>query len=276
MKTGTAVTTSTFAHHEDQTIRLAYSDHLTGPWQLYEPGALHINQSRFPTVPPKIKELHPIAKKLLDQGDDGTYPHIASPDIVIDEATQTIRMYYHGRTVNGLQLTRMAVSKDGLSFVARGEVLGRPYMRIFQHDGHWFGIAMPGFLYHSKNGLNDFKEGPNIFPHITTRHYGLLKQKNKLLIFWTEIGDSPEQLKLSSMNLTDDWTNWKISNTVSLRKPTRQWEGANLPIEPSKFGAIFQPVNQLRDPAVYTEDGQIFILYSVAGEQGIGIAQLQS
>ena len=33
-------------------------------------------------------------------------------------------------------------------------------------------------------------------------------------------------------------------------------------------------VNQLRDPAIFEEDGRIYLLYSVAGESGIAIAEL--
>jgi hypothetical protein len=34
------------------------------------------------------------------------------------------------------------------------------------------------------------------------------------------------------------------------------------------------PVRQLRDPAIYQEDGRTYLLYSVAGEHGIAIAEL--
>jgi hypothetical protein len=33
-------------------------------------------------------------------------------------------------------------------------------------------------------------------------------------------------------------------------------------------------VNQLRDPAIFEEDGQIYLLYAVAGESGIAIAEI--
>jgi hypothetical protein len=35
-----------------------------------------------------------------------------------------------------------------------------------------------------------------------------------------------------------------------------------------------QAVHQLRDPAVYEEDGRTYLLYSVAGESGIAMAEL--
>jgi hypothetical protein len=34
-------------------------------------------------------------------------------------------------------------------------------------------------------------------------------------------------------------------------------------------------VNQLRDPAIFEEDGRVYLLYSVAGEAGIGIAEIE-
>jgi len=33
-------------------------------------------------------------------------------------------------------------------------------------------------------------------------------------------------------------------------------------------------VDQLRDPAIFEEDGRILLLYAVAGESGIAIAEL--
>ena len=35
-------------------------------------------------------------------------------------------------------------------------------------------------------------------------------------------------------------------------------------------------VRQLRDPAIYEEDGSVYLLYSVAGEDGIAIAKLSN
>ena len=34
------------------------------------------------------------------------------------------------------------------------------------------------------------------------------------------------------------------------------------------------PEHALRDPAVFREDGRLHLLYSVAGESGIGIAEI--
>jgi hypothetical protein len=37
-----------------------------------------------------------------------------------------------------------------------------------------------------------------------------------------------------------------------------------------------QPVNQLRDPAIFEDSGKIYLLYTVAGEQGIAIGELRN
>jgi hypothetical protein len=52
------------------------------------------------------------------------------------------------------------------------------------------------------------------------------------------------------------------------------FEGANLAPAASREGAAREPVNQLRDPAIYEEQGQLYLLYSIAGERGIALAML--
>jgi hypothetical protein len=45
-------------------------------------------------------------------------------------------------------------------------------------------------------------------------------------------------------------------------------------VEPSRGGSIDVPVNQLRDPTIFEEDGRVYLLYTVAGERGIGLAEV--
>ena len=46
-----------------------------------------------------------------------------------------------------------------------------------------------------------------------------------------------------------------------------------MPLKPSAAGAVKGRENALRDPALFVEAGQVFLLYSVAGESGIAIAE---
>ena len=105
-----------FAHHEGRSIRLAYANDLAGPWTLHEPGALQLEDSSFPATAPNLATLHPQAKRWFEAGIDPLYPHIASPEVIVEETQREIRMYYHGRLEDGTQMTRVAVSNDGLHF----------------------------------------------------------------------------------------------------------------------------------------------------------------
>jgi hypothetical protein len=92
-----------------------------------------------------------------------TTPHIASPDVHVDTASQRIVMYFHGLDAVGTQVTRLATSHNGFDFNAQPEVLERSYMRAFQHDGMTYAMAIPGQFYRSKDGMHGFELGPNLF-----------------------------------------------------------------------------------------------------------------
>ncbi len=247
-----------FAHHDGRYIRLAYADDLHGPWRTHEPGVLPLEASHFGG-------------------------HIASPDVHVDHEQRQIRLYYHGAENpsgtggkgggGGPQFSRVALSRNGLDFEASPEILGRPYMRLFRWDGFHYALAMPGVLYRSRNGLTDFEEGPTLFPS-SMRHSALKLDGDRLSVFFSHAGDCPERILLSTIALTPDWRTWRASEPVPVLEPELEYEGGRLALEPSRRGLVMGPVRQLRDPAVYHEDGRTYLLYSVAGEYGIAIAEL--
>ena len=51
-------------------------------------------------------------------------------------------------------------------------------------------------------------------------------------------------------------------------------EGADLPVEPSRRGAINVRLDKLRDPAIFEEGGRIYSLYAVAGKRGIALTEV--
>ena len=79
---------------------------------------------------------------------------------------------------------------------------------------------------------------------------------------------------LSSIDISSDWTDWQESGEVVLLSPEYDWEGADAPLEPSVRSTAYGQVNQLRDPALYVEDGIVYLLYAVAGESGIALARV--
>ncbi|HPU51722.1 MAG TPA: hypothetical protein PK359_09205 [Burkholderiaceae bacterium] len=276
-----------FADHKGSYIRLAYADALAGPWRIHTPGSLSLAQSLFPqqplTAPSPAHEAAALAPRpgFAPEGtpgipgllEDATLPHIASPDVHVDHANRRIVMYYHGLAAFRSQLTRVATSSNGLDFEAREELLGPSYFRVFTHREHQYALAMPGVLLRSRDGLSGFERGPVLFEALQ-RHTAVRVRGDILDIFWTRVSDAPEVIYCSRVDLSGPWTGWTASNTVEVLRPERPWEGADLPVAPSFRGAIGQPVNQLRDPAIFEEDGRCYLLYSVAGESGIAIGEI--
>ncbi|MCH2459719.1 MAG: hypothetical protein MK239_01590 [Gemmatimonadetes bacterium] len=272
-----------FADHKGLYIRMAYADDLKGPWRIYAPGSLQIEDSHFPAEPPEVSrdEAERLRASSRTAGDgishdrlfEATTPHIASPDVHVDDENYRIIMYFHGLEGVSRQSSRVARSPDGIHFQALPEVLGRTYMRIFQHGGYTYAMAMPGQFYRSHNALGGFEEGPRLF-NSSMRHSALLLRDDTLFVFWTQVGHVPERILLSTIDLSSDWRSWSESAPTEILRPEYDWEGADAPLEPSVRSTAYGQVNQLRDPAIFEEDGEVFLLYAVAGESGIALAQV--
>ena len=253
-----------FAHHNGKYIRLAYADRLEGPWKIYEQGTLQLKEA------------------------PGCTGHIASPDVHMDDARQKIRMYFHGPAKRGGgQKSFVATSKDGLHFQAAEEMLGRFYFRAFQWKDAWFAMAKGGTLYRSQDGLSQFVDGSNPFPGGTERdeeantpgprHVALHRVGNELRVYYSSIGDEPERILRRRISLSTDWRAWRASAPEEVLRPELAYEGAELPLKRSVAGAMKGRENALRDPGIFVDaDGRAYLLYSVAGESGIAIAELRS
>lgn len=267
-----------FADHKGRSIRLAYADRVTGPWTIHVPGSLQLADSGFPTEPPPMTDAQFAVLEARwkqtgailshDLRSEFITPHIASPDVHVDADARQIVMYYHGLAAPGSQVTRVATSSDGLQFTAKpGILVDRSYLRVFRHRGETYGLAMPGQIY------RNFEPGPMLF-NPAMRHAALLKRDNTLHVFWTQVGDAPESILVSQIDLSGDWRSWAEGPAATVLRPERPWEGADAPCVPSVRSTAYGQVNQLRDPAIFEDDGHVYLLYAVAGESGIGLAAL--
>lgn len=253
-----------FAHHIGKTIRLAYADRLEGPWRVHDVAALDIKKTPFPG-------------------------HIASPDVIVDEEARQFRMYYHGQGSKDPSLpdqpTCLAMSADGREFAGGREKIGPAYMRVFRHDGWWYAVTMSGHFWRSRDGLGAMERRPRGFQEeaclpgeyregvFYPRHLAVAVRDGRLEMYLSRIGDEPEHILKTSLKLTENWDDWRFAPPVTVRRPKLPWEGADAPHEASKGGPEYAPVWQLRDPCVFEEGGRRFLLYSVAGEQGIAITE---
>ena len=261
-----------FAHHHGQHIRMAYADRVEGPYTLYEPGTLPLEDcTPCNTIPPEAPERF--------------IPHVASPDVHIDAASQQLVMYFHcpvylgGDTTDQKsyrQMTFRSTSDNGLDFVPEEDALGVSYFRVFRWKDHDYAIARLGQMYRSKDGKTDFEEGGNPFSTSDEpsrlRHAAVTVDRDTLWVFYTRIGDAPEGMLLSHIPLTDDWRSWQASPPDTVLQPERPYEGGHLLARPSERGAIYMPVRQLRDPALLIEEDKAYLLYAVQGEKAIALA----
>lgn len=284
-----------FADHKGSSIRLAYADAPAGPWTVHPPGSLGLEHSCFLTAEPELDDatlerIETGYRRALgddqmpdDLRADLVTPHIASPDVHVDHEREEIVMYFHGLEAMGEQSTRVATSRDGISFDASPEILGPSYFRVFRHDGWWYALAMPGVVLRSADGRTGFETGPRLFvPEM--RHSAVRVEGDRLDVLWTRVGDEPERILHSVIDLDRPWSEWSDrglgpdGEPLEVLRPERSWEGAELPPVASRRGAVDQPVHQLRDPCLFSDvvDGveRWWLFYAVAGESGIAVAEV--
>ena len=260
-----------FAHHTGKYIRLAYSNHLEGPWTIYEKGTLKMEDCKCNFKSPTLN----------------TYKHIASPDVLIDSARKQIVMYFHCPVYTGgadsiknyPQVTLRSTSINGIDFNAEEEILGDSYFRVFKWNRYYYAFARAGALYRSRDGISNFEKGSNPFLKIQNpsmlRHLAVIVKENMLYVFYSRIGDIPERILLSKILLTDDWNSWSPAEPVTILEPAFDFEGVNLSLAKSVEGLAKNPVRELRDPCIFQDNGKTYLLYSVSGEFGIAIAELK-
>ena len=64
---------------------------------------------------------------------------------------------------------------------------------------------MPGVLYRSRDGLTGFEEGPTLFAPTDAPHGAEAGRRPSCSVFYTNAGDCPERILLSTIELTPDW-----------------------------------------------------------------------
>jgi hypothetical protein len=106
------------------------------------------------------------------------------------------------------------------------------------------------------------------------RHAAVRVEGETLRVLYTNAGDCPERILCATVDLRGDWLGWRESAPVVVLEPETDYEGVDLPLEPSVRGAINHRARQLRDPALYRDDTGDYLLYCVAGESGIAVARL--
>ena len=253
-----------FAHHRGKYIRLAFSDTLNGPWQIYGPGTLSIEHSA------------------------AISDHVASPDVQFNmhviSAEKSIRMYFHGVYAgSNNQLSFVAKSDDGINFEINPDPISNFYMRAlpWTHEDFplrdlWLGMTKGGVMYLSKNGWSNFiklpvtafdMQDPMSNAPGDVRHVALKFLSNNILsVYFSRIGDAPESILRAEIDLNQPISKWVAGKSELILNPSTEWEGVNLPISNSRSGPARKTgENALRDPAIFNHNNRTYLLYSVMG-----------
>lgn len=249
-----------FAHHRGNHIRLAFADSPQGPWEIHRAGVLDL------ATLPQCRD------------------HVASPEVIVVPERQEIRLYFHALDPHsGTQLTFVAHSADGLRFTAAPRPIAPFYLRLVRWRQLWIGMSKGGAISISQDGGNNFKtlHAP-AFPASDAmangqgdiRHVALVLESDRLWVLFSRIGDAPEHIRLGYIDLLRPIVAWKVEESVPLLLPEQGWEGADLPVSPSRSGAAIAPEHALRDPAVLLTSEGNWLFYSYAGERGIAITSL--
>jgi len=273
-----------FARHSSSSldgahIRLAYADSPMGPWKIHKPGTLKRSQLK------DVERDRAAGRKVH------TKQHIASPDVHVDHEKRRIVLYFHGRYFG--HNTGAATSPDGIHFEDVDVNLGRAYLRVFKHKGQYYGLSQGGPMgkgpkenpFTGAALLRKF-DGPfkvsdeggiDIIPpegkaHV--RHLALLHQADRLIVFYSRTGDTPERILASVIELKGDWKTWTASAPVEVLRPEFPYEGSELPLTTSK-GGTGRNKRELRDPCVFVDDdGAAYLYYTIKGECGVAGARL--
>ena len=251
-----------FAHHRGEYIRLAFSDRIEGPWKIYEPGTISINDS------------------------EAISDHVGSPDVHVIADNKEIRMYFHSVLPDTKeQKSFVAQSIDGINFDINPIPVANFYLRALPWRDCWFGMTKAGEMYLSKNGISNFiklpvtafemKDSSGNAPG-DIRHLALRPITEDMIdVYFSRIGDAPESILRAKLDLNKSISKWVATQSELVLSPSLDWEGANLPILSSMPGPAKEcGENALRDPAIFLHENKTYMLYSFKGESGIAMVEI--
>ena len=291
-----------FGHHDGDYIRMAWSRNPDGPFTLYRANSSTGSRGVFDTNNTTIS---------LDRGVQIPRNHVASPNVHVDNDNRRIIMYFHsgeyrfeGRRINR-QVSWVNTSDYGLDFRRRDTrevIFSASYLNVFEWDRDLYGFHndggpvrarsfnspwAPTNNYYNGNDLPDLwnRRSGNLFQDALgvsrstrrVRHTGTRVSGNNAQVFYSIRGDRPERIYVSNISLRSNWNNWRVNAPGNeLLRAVGGWEGGQINIATSQGGAQ-DNVNQLRDPYPFQDsDGSLYLLYSGQGEEGIGIAAMES
>lgn len=267
-----------WATHYGWYIRLSWSRTLEGPYtEFNSPANRSFTHPRFGvlSLPDKNEAI---------RFDNGIFihAHLSSPEVMLDHENQKVIMFFHGPCNHG-QKSFVATSPYGLNFnpVHYGglegygvvpQILCSQYMRPFTYGQERYAVAMHGVLCKAPHPGPPYEIPPGSDPKATLwaiggipvsgtspRHAAARVRDGRYLDYFFSRRIENERIEMVTIDMeAGDWRSWsEMGPSVTLIDNSAPWEN-----------------NDTRDPAIYEEEGSVYLLYSGGKENGIGLALL--
>jgi hypothetical protein len=115
---------------------------------------------------------------------------------------------------------------------------------------------MPGILYRSDTGVDNFLPREKLLFDPDMSHTGLRLKGGILHVVWSQVGDTPEHILVSEVDLTTtDWNEWRATQPQELLRAELPGEDSELAIESSLRGGLEFAANALREVIMRLGDG---------------------
>jgi hypothetical protein len=146
----------------------------------------------------------------------------------------------------------------GLTFDVRPAITRVSYLRAFPRADVLHGMARLGQLLRSTDALGVFEIGPNPFRDgryaNRVRHVAVTVRGNSLIVFFTAIGDDPERVLASAIEMNGDWTHYGpkggLDNSADIKKAFKRFQDAFAAagVPPNAVRWVFAPNNVSHPP----------------------------
>jgi len=250
-----------FASHKGRYIRTAWSRSPIG---------------KFRTIP--LVYILPIWNNFSERKD-----HVASPEVLTINKINYLFTHSPSRYfAPGRQITYISRLYFGLFCFSAKPTKLPSYSRFFYYKDDLYAITNGADVFRfTVETLEPVKLEADIskllIPDsediaIRVRHSQVVQYKDKMLCFFTRVGDSPERIFVAEMKFTSEEI--IFSQPMELLRPETDYEGIKIKAQPSRNGMAKTAQNAIRDPFVAKFGEQYFLYYATSGEKGIACALL--
>lgn len=166
---------------------------INGPSAIRAPGALRLEASGIPAQFSGLN-LPERFRNSITSGD--LRPHDGSLEVHVDRARQRVVIHCRGLERDCAQITRRAVSKNGLGFIYQQPTGAGFYARVFERQGVGYVAVLVAWLYRSRDSGLSFP-GRTGLGDPSARHVAFFPYEDLLFQILSRFGNAPERLLIS-------------------------------------------------------------------------------